>query len=393
VREGELSARAVSERLADRIDGLARQLLPGGFYGQGRRHWRCGSIAGESGQSLVVWLDGTKRGRWKDYSSGEGGDALDLAAAVLHRNDLGAAFKWALDWLGIGELDPAEADRLQRQAEAARDQRRHQAEREARINAQDAKKIWLAGKPLTEGDLAWRYFLGRGVDLRLLDHEPRALRLHPGLWNPESRRAWPALVAAICAPDGTHINTHRIWLELRSDGSVAKAPLERAKLSMPGGYPGGCVRLWNGASGKPWKTMPADETLVAGEGLEDTLTIACSRPEWRYVAVLSVSSLGPLVVPDQVTRLIWIGQNDPKGSPAAKALARGLALHRQAGRRTLIIRPTRDVKDVNELAQLIGLEDEDDEPVLPPHLAPTDIAASVRPPAPLSGMGEVAWPS
>ena len=48
---------------------------------------------------------------------------------------------------------------------------------------------------------------------------------------------------------------------------VVKAPLDRPKLSMPGGYPGGCVRLWRGASGKSWGAMPEGETLLAGEGL------------------------------------------------------------------------------------------------------------------------------
>jgi hypothetical protein len=56
-------------------------------------------------------------------------------------------------------------------------------------------------------------------------------------------------------------------------------------------------------------------------------------------------------MPPEVTRLIWIAQNDPKGSPALRALARALRAHRVAGRGTAVIRPPRWVKDVNELAQ------------------------------------------
>jgi twinkle protein len=93
-------ARTVSEQLADRIDSLARQLLPTASYGAGRRTLRCGSVAGEDGQSLCVWLDGARRGNWRDYASGSGGDALDLAAAVLCRGDLATALRWARGWLG-----------------------------------------------------------------------------------------------------------------------------------------------------------------------------------------------------------------------------------------------------------------------------------------------------
>jgi len=345
-----LDAAAIAEQLRDRIDALARQLLPNGRHSPGRTY-RCGSIAGEEGQSLCVWLDGPKRGRWRDYAADSGGDALDLVAAAVCGRDLGRALSWARDWLGLGRLDAETVERLKRQAKAVRERRAREAEFDSVRQAQDAKLQWLAGGELRPGDVAWRYCLGRGFDLAELPAPPRALRLHQSLWNPESRRSWPTLMAAICAPDGRHVNTHRIWLEERSDGCVVKAPLERPKLSMPGGYRGGCVRLWRGASDKPWGAMPEGETLLAGEGLEDVLTIVCARPEWRAAAVLSVSSLAGLVLPPQVARLVWIAQNDAPGSPAAAALGRALRLHRQAGRSVAVIRPPRWAKDVNELAQ------------------------------------------
>jgi hypothetical protein len=97
--------------------------------------------------------------------------------------------------------------------------------------------------------------------------------------------------------------------------------------------------------------MPDDETLLVGEGIEDTMTIICARPEWRAAAVLSVSSLAGLVLSPQITRLIWVAQNDPAGSPAARALAHALRVHRKAGREVSVIRPPRWAKDVNEFAQ------------------------------------------
>jgi len=101
--------------------------------------------------------------------------------------------------------------------------------------------------------------------------------------------------------------------------------------------------------------MPDGETLLAGEGIEDTLTIVCARPEWRAAAVLSVSSLAGLVLPPQVARLIWIAQNDPPGSAAERALEHGLRLHREAGRSVAVIRLPGWTKDVNELAEQLAL--------------------------------------
>jgi hypothetical protein len=340
-------------QLGERIEALVHHLLPRGVYYYGRRRWRVGSVAGEAGQSLCVCLDGPRRGRWRDYAGGEEsrGDALDLVAAVVCDGDKAAACRWARAWLGLGRIGLAEAERLRLKSEMAREERQRQAEREAELQARAAKAVWLAGRPLQPGDPAWSYLAGRGIELDLLPAPPAALRLHPELWNPESGRHWPALVAAICLPDGKHVNTHRIWLAPQSEGEVKKAPLRRPKLSMPGGYAGGCVRLWRGASGRPWSAMPDSEILLVGEGLKDVLTIVCARPEWRAAAVLSVSSLARLVLPAQVVRLIWIAQNDPPGSPAAGTVAASLKAHRDAGRMVAVIRPPPFVKDVAEYAE------------------------------------------
>lgn len=64
--------------------------------------WRVGSLAGEPGRSCAIHLGGTKSGVWSDFASGEGGDALDLMAAVRFGGDKRAALVWSRRWLGIG---------------------------------------------------------------------------------------------------------------------------------------------------------------------------------------------------------------------------------------------------------------------------------------------------
>jgi twinkle protein len=70
----ELSALA-----ADRAADVAEHLFPHGKKSSGE--WCVGSISGDEGKSLKVRLTGAKRGTWKDFNEGSGGDLIDLWAA------------------------------------------------------------------------------------------------------------------------------------------------------------------------------------------------------------------------------------------------------------------------------------------------------------------------
>src|SRR5438270_2341672 len=93
-----MKAPDIALMLAGRIDQLVRDLLPAG-HREGHE-WRCGSIAGEPGNSLGVHLTGSKAGVWSDFSAGQKGDALDLVAFV-HGFSIGEAINWSRNWLGL----------------------------------------------------------------------------------------------------------------------------------------------------------------------------------------------------------------------------------------------------------------------------------------------------
>lgn len=73
-----MNAAELSEFMKGRADDIAEYLFPDGKKSSGE--WRVGSIAGEPGQSLAIRITGNKKGIWKDFNSGEGGDLLDLWA-------------------------------------------------------------------------------------------------------------------------------------------------------------------------------------------------------------------------------------------------------------------------------------------------------------------------
>lgn len=73
-----MNAAELSQRMAEDAQRIAEYLLPQGKKASGE--WKAGSTKGEAGQSLSVRISGSKRGVWKDFSTGDGGDLLDLWA-------------------------------------------------------------------------------------------------------------------------------------------------------------------------------------------------------------------------------------------------------------------------------------------------------------------------
>lgn len=84
--------------LASRAQAVAEHLLPGGK--RVSHEWQVGSVSGDAGKSLNVHLDGQKAGIWRDFSTDEGGDLIDLWMAVK-RLGLPSALDEIRSWLGV----------------------------------------------------------------------------------------------------------------------------------------------------------------------------------------------------------------------------------------------------------------------------------------------------
>lgn len=67
-------------RLLDQLETVLTYLFPRGKR-QGSR-FVVGNVQGDAGDSLVIELEGPKRGVWIDFATGESGDVLALWAAV-----------------------------------------------------------------------------------------------------------------------------------------------------------------------------------------------------------------------------------------------------------------------------------------------------------------------
>lgn len=101
----QISVREISKRLAAQAEAVALMLLPGGKRING--DWSAGDLAGNSGKSLKVCLDGEHAGCWRDWAGGEEekGDLLDLWRETRGIT-AGEAVKQAKEFLGIMDIAP-----------------------------------------------------------------------------------------------------------------------------------------------------------------------------------------------------------------------------------------------------------------------------------------------
>lgn len=89
-------------RLLDQLETVLIYLFPHGKR-QGS-HFVVGNVQGDAGDSLVIELEGPKRGVWIDFATGESGDVLALWAAVrgfAMPRDFGELLDDVGDWLVV----------------------------------------------------------------------------------------------------------------------------------------------------------------------------------------------------------------------------------------------------------------------------------------------------
>ena len=199
-----IKAADVNRMLAERIDQLVKDLLPGG-HRQGHE-WRVGSIAGAPGSSLGVHLTGAKAGIWADFSTGQKGDALDLLRAALGLSNFDA-IAWARRWLGF---DLGEAAIPTRPASTSATEPAPAPER--------WRAPWQAARPIA-GTLAEIYLAARG--LRFDDPAGEVLRFASprARKNPEDQLEHHPALLALLRDFRTGEACGIINIYLRQDGS------------------------------------------------------------------------------------------------------------------------------------------------------------------------------
>ena len=349
--------------LQAQVRPLVAELLPNGK--QHGHEWQVGGIDGQPGTSMSVNL-GHRAGVWSDFATGEGGDVLDLVAAVLFAKDKGQAIRWARSWLGLDGRDPGRLA-VTRRAAARPKAEDEQSEQERRDSA---ARMFRGAKSFTE---AWGgfaktpaadYLHGRGISFQQLGRVPGVLAFSRECWCGEVRAKLPAMVAAVQVRNQI-VGVHRTYLEITGPGAAKKAQLVNAKLSL-GPIRGGVIPLWRGDSKLAWRDLwdaelsldwpacEADRAVTLTEGIEDALSIAVASPGRRVVACVSLANMGSAVLPPCLNDVTIAADNDPRDSKAATlGLPRVVKALQDQGRTVRIARPPEGHKDMNAWLQAL----------------------------------------
>lgn len=285
-------AAEVAARLAEQIASLAPEVIGSEPASKEKDRWRWRRRG-----SLVVWVSGTSRGRFKDFESGDGGDALALVAYIRGLS-MREAWEWGLGRLGEDAVVP------QRAAPPSPSASPKAAAADDSSTLDLAKRLWREGQPAA-GSLVEAYLASRRVGL---PDAGAVLRFHPSCWrNTAYGPHGPAMLALMTdletgEPRGVHVTY------LRADGG-GKAAGERVKVMLGRT---GVVRL-----------VPDDEvvsSLGIAEGIETALSVMTIgwRPCW---AATSAGGIARLPVPCGIECLTVFTDADDAGAGARAAQA------------------------------------------------------------------------
>ncbi len=310
----------IVERLRESAANWVPDLFP-----RGRRsgdEWRLANIRGDAPRktgSCVITLRGAHAGDWIDFDGNHGGGPISAIeeATGLDGRDLIAR---AAEIAGVTPGAP------ERRAPATPPSPKRDATREIAHILSSAQPI--AGTPAAD------YLAGRGLDVPAESD----LLFHPDLAHFETKTGYPALVGQVRDRNGDVIGLHRTWLAADADGSIRKAPLDKAK-KMLGRVAGGAVRL---------APMGDGDRLALSEGIETGLAAMTACPDLPVWATLSTSGLEQVELPPAATRIVILADNDASGAGlrAADAAARRL---RAQGRDVAIAVPPEEGQDFNDL--------------------------------------------
>jgi hypothetical protein len=369
------SIEEIKELIIARMGEFAYHYAPpakGSYEDKGKYYTLNPGRADRSVGSFVVYLSGHKAGKWEDFATGQHGDVFDLIGLALGLNEMVDQLKEARSFLGLRTDSPEEA-RQREVAIAAARHRRAEAEAQAKRDqdraSRRAEAMWLAAEPNIAGTPVDLYLKARGIDLATIGHQPRALRyLAKCRYSFEDKSTGeliefdgPAMLAAMTNLAGRIVAVHRTWLRIDpATGRWGKVKIPHPSAEgqfLPAkkvyAWGNGCaIRLASGlgpkgGKGAPLNRFPPGTRVYIAEGIETGLSARVLQPDARVLAAYSLSNMGKVGLPKEVTEVVLITDHD-LAEQAQAQLAEAIEAHRKAGRLVRIWKSDRPGEDLND---------------------------------------------
>uniref|UniRef100_A0A9E8CRJ2 Toprim domain-containing protein n=1 Tax=Bosea sp. NBC_00436 TaxID=2969620 RepID=A0A9E8CRJ2_9HYPH len=319
----------LARRLADRAEAVCRHYLSNGRR-QGQ-YWLVGDISNAPGRSLFVRLRDSPNGsggKWTDAATGEHGDLLDVirgSCGLIAFADVAAE---ACRFLSLPD----------QQLKSTAHTRNPPA---STGSAEVARRLFAMSQPIG-GTLVETYLRRRGITAL---HESDALRFHPRCYYRLDEHAptqvRPAMIAAVTDLSGKLTGAHRTWLD--PDG-FSETHLGRAPIATP-------RRALGDLLGHAVQFSAASDVMMAGEGIETTLSVRSALPLLPGMAALSATHLAAILFPETLRRIYIARDNDPAGDGATAIL---IERARAVGIEAIVLTPR--LGDFNEDLRRRGLE-------------------------------------
>jgi Toprim domain len=294
----EKPATQIAHRLGRNAEAVCRHYLSQGC--REGRYWLVGNAQNVPGRSLYVRLVDMEKGiagKWTDAATGEHGDLLDIIALNQGHHQLRDTLDEARRFLSlpIPAIDPNQ-DRNRSKSKVVSG------------SPAAAKRLFAASKPI-HGTIVESYLQNRMI-MTLRSAGP--LRFHPHCYyrpskddEPDTRTAWPALIAVVTDLGGQQTGVHRTWLD---PDVLTKAPIASPRRAM-GNILGHAIRF--GIAG---------DVMIAGEGIETLLSLREVMPDMPMAAATSSAHLAAILFPPTLRRLYVARDNDPAGHGAVATL-------------------------------------------------------------------------
>lgn len=332
-----------SKRITDMLQGEAEKIvekLLGEPKERSSQQYRYGSKQG----SLVVTMQGEKRGLWHDFQTGEGGHLLHLIAKQSNldiKQDFKKVLEQAAHLLGTSATLRPNQKRIDH-IPLLQDAAPKILSKTQQSSMKYARQLARESLPI-KGTLAEKYL--QEHRLITLDKLPNSFRFHPGIYSKKNESIHPALVVIAKDENGKVQAVQAIFL---NEKTAAKADVKIQKQTW--GLPS------SGATADLVKSNNPSAPIYLAEGPETALSIFTAMPQAHVKITLGKSNFKNINPNASSKDIVLCLDNDGNNPSTDKLINYAAERLKKMGKNVWVAKPDEIKKDYNDLLKEQGTQ-------------------------------------